>query len=143
MKTTLTTIALLIGMLCSAQTEFKTVNRKKIANIEHATKLMVANGDSSYYLSISFRNFAYQHIVDYGTLTISSTGIESFLNAFEVMANSSAKEYVSIDFLDGRMVSDKFGITIYNKKGQYYMINRKKIVDVVAYINENLNLINQ
>jgi hypothetical protein len=140
MKTTLTTIALLIGMVCSAQsTQIKTISKKKIAYNEYSVKQMISNSDTTTYVYVFYRNAEYQYITEYGSLMFSTKeDAKQFTDALQSCLQQSTNDFYMVEFKGGYVVNSKSWVTIYNDKKQWYMVGKKKLSDVNNFLNESM-----
>lgn len=140
-KQLLLAVGLLFGATVNSQEVLQVGKQRVSPTILLTHSQIIEEKDTSNYLAITFNNAQYQHIRDFGSIIINSkedAGV--FIEEVNKIITYDGKGLFSVSFNGGSISGNKI-LTMYSKDGKYVYINKKTLIKIVNYIENNLVVI--
>jgi hypothetical protein len=140
-KQLLLAVGLLFGATVNSQEVLQVGKQRVSPTILLTHSQIIEEKDTSNYLAITFNNAQYQHIRDFGSIIINSKeDADVFIEEVNKIITYDGKGLFSVSFNGGSISGNKI-LTMYSKDGKYVYINKKTLIKIVNYIENNLVVI--
>jgi hypothetical protein len=140
-KQLLLAVGLLYGATVNSQEVLQVGKQRVSPTILLTHSQIIEEKDTSNYLAITFNNAQYQHIRDFGSIIINSKeDADVFIEEVNKIITYDGKGLFSVSFNGGSISGNKI-LTMYSKDGKYVYINKKTLIKIVNYIENNLVVI--
>jgi hypothetical protein len=140
-KQLLLAICLLIGVAVNSQEVLQVGKQRVSQTILLSHSQIIEDKDTSNYLAITFNNAQYQHIRDFGSIIINSKDdADVFIEEVNKIIAYEGKGMLSVKFNGGSISGNKI-LTMYDKNGKYVYINKKTLIKIVNYVQNNFDVL--